>query len=340
MKFNLIAAFFTICLSANLITAQTSTPPDVLAAEAAERAIAADEWNVKAFTQLRIALLDMARARAKGTSGVPDPARYWERLIKTYPNNICAQLNYGYWKPFENADAFRKHIEPILLAHREPRGNSCAADSARNLAKAFSNEGDYTSAKLFYEKQKLFDPKDPFIDGYIKEMAEKAHSKLMDDAVELASNLSVGTRRVVLENGDVYTGEVNDKGQPAGKGKLEITTGSVYEGGFLNGKPAGRGAYKFSNGRVYKGEMMKGTMHGKGTFNMINTIYEGDFYLGKITGKGKLVWLTGPTKGAEYEGEFVDGLMQGYGSYRDEKGHTRRGLFEKGKMVKECWDKC
>ncbi len=344
MKFaKLTVIFSTICLFATAALAHngsTTSQDQAAQAEAGLRAIADDEWNTKAYTELRVLLLGMKRARDKGTAGIPDPAPYWERLINAYPNNVCAQGHYGYWKPFKNADAFRKQIEPILLAHREPRGNSCAADQAGNLAKAFSDEGDYTSAKLFYEKQKTFAPKDAFVDGYIKEMAEKAHSKLMDDAVELASNLSVGTRRIVMENGDVYVGEVNEEGKPAGKGKLEMPSGSVYEGGFLKGKPAGRGVYKFYNGRVYEGEMLNGTMHGKGRFNMIDSLYTGDFYRGRMTGKGTLVWLTGSTKGAEYEGEFVDGKFHGYGSYLDEKGHTTRGMFQNGKLVKQCWDNC
>lgn len=36
---------------------------------------------------------------------------------------------------------------------------------------------------------------------------------------------------------------------------------------------------------------------------MIDWIYAGDFKFGKLTGKSKLVYVTEPEKGTEYEGD-------------------------------------
>lgn len=68
---------------------------------------------------------------------------------------------------------------------------------------------------------------------------------------------------------------------------------------------------------------------------MIDWIYTGDFKFGKLTGKSKLVYVTGPDKGTEYEGDFVDGKPHGEGALRDQDGQIRLGTFENGRMVKE-----
>ena len=98
----------------------------------------------------------------------------------------------------------------------------------------------------------------------------------------------------------------------------------------------GIGTYKMFNGRVYEGEMYKNNFHGKGRFNMIDHLYTGDFRLGKLTGKGKLVSFSGPDKGSEYEGDFVDGKPHGEGTLRTKDGQVTWGTFENGRLVKQA----
>jgi len=347
MRFPLKAFLFVgIFCTPVFLFAQTVSPAGqnyLAEVRQAEQAIAADQWNVKAYTSLRVALLSMAQDRAKGISGIPDPMPHWESLLKTYPNNICAQFHYGYWKPFANIGAWRDQIEPILAAHSEPRGYPCASMAARNLAMAFAKEGDYRNAKAYYERQKKFDPKDPFIDGYIKEMADKAYSKTLQDAVVEGPKFAVATKRIEMPNGDIYTGQVDKLDRPTGKGKLEKKNGDVYEGSFFDGEMTGTCVYRFASGKVYEGEVFKGIFHGKGRFNMIVSIYTGDFLRGNMTGKGKLVMLDGDTKGDEYEGDFVKGQPHGYGTYRfrndgktPNSGRVKWGTWENGKLIKEA----
>lgn len=336
--------FLAIFLTPVFLLAQpvSSAGQNYLAAvEKAQQAIAADQWNQKAYTALRIALLDMKEAREKGVAGVPDPGPYWERLFQTYPNNICAQSNSPWWKPYRTADELRKRLEPVLVAHSEPRGNQCAADAARNLAMAFADEGEYEIAKNYRIRQKALDPKDPFIDGYIKEMSDKAFTKTLKSAEVKAAKASVGTKRIVRENGDIYTGPVDRLDRPMGKGKLEMKNGNVYEGNFFDGEMTGYGVFRFASGKVYEGEILKGIMHGKGRYNMIVSVYTGDFFRGNMTGKGKLVMLDGATKGDEYEGEFVKGKPHGWGTYTESRsgksvnaGRTITGTWENGKLIK------
>lgn len=340
--------FFVIFLTPVVILAQpvsTAGQNYLAAVQKAEQAIAADQWNQKAYVALRIVLSDMKEAREKGVAGVPDPDPYWERLFRTYRTNICAQANYQWFKRFKSARAFRDFIEADLLAHSDPRGNQCAADVTRNLAMAFADEGEYDLAKYYRIRQKALDPKDPFIDGYIKEMSDKAYTKTLKTAEAEAVKASVGTKRIVRENGDIYTGPVDKLDRPMGKGKLEMKNGNVYEGNFFDGEMTGTGMFRFAGGKVYEGEILKGIMHGKGRFNMIVSVYTGDFFGGNMTGKGKVVMLDGATKGDEYEGDFVNGKPHGWGTYTHSRsgnsvnaGRTITGTWENGKLIKQLKD--
>lgn len=52
------------------------------------------------------------------------------------------------------------------------------------------------------------------------------------------------------KNGDKYVGQVNDKGEPHGKGTMTWKNGRRYEGDWKNGKKDGSGIEYGANGAV------------------------------------------------------------------------------------------
>jgi two-component system chemotaxis response regulator CheY len=76
------------------------------------------------------------------------------------------------------------------------------------------------------------------------------------------------TKKLTLENGDVYEGEIKG-GKPHGKGKYTFVNGNVYEGNFILGKPHGKWKYTYVEGNVYKEDFNKLRIYGKEITTMI-----------------------------------------------------------------------
>jgi len=65
-----------------------------------------------------------------------------------------------------------------------------------------------------------------------------------------------------------YTGDVNSKGAPHGRGSYEVVEGkykgSTYDGTFINGEIDGFGKYTWSDGQVWSGEWKEDLLNGFG----------------------------------------------------------------------------
>lgn len=83
-----------------------------------------------------------------------------------------------------------------------------------------------------------------------------------------------------------------------------------YKGDFLDGKKHGNGSYVYANRYFhYDGDWLNGKKHGWGKFTIGDSVYEGEFQEGEITGQGRRMWADGST----YDGWFQDGEMHGLG---------------------------
>ena len=110
------------------------------------------------------------------------------------------------------------------------------------------------------------------------------------------------------DNG-LYTGEVKNK-TPHGKGVHMSSDCDRYEGDFINGKRSGKGTLYYFNGDRYEGYWKNNRFHGS----------------------GKFFW--GPNckwAGDRFEGEYVDGLRDGFGIYYYSNGNRFEGNYIKGK---------
>ena len=78
---------------------------------------------------------------------------------------------------------------------------------------------------------------------------------------------SAGSFAISLDNGDVYTGDVNNDGKFHGNGTMKYADGSLYTGEWRDNKRNGKGCIKYANGNSYDGEWRDDKRNGHGVFN-------------------------------------------------------------------------
>ncbi|KAG7392679.1 hypothetical protein PHYPSEUDO_015067 [Phytophthora pseudosyringae] len=100
----------------------------------------------------------------------------------------------------------------------------------------------------------------------------------------------------------------------------------MYVGEYKGLLRDGHGSYTFpGNYFHYSGQWRKGKMHGQGEFTMGDgTTYEGEFVDGEIEGVGLKRW----PDGSSYSGQFHQGEMHGEGVYLSAKGERYEGHWE------------
>jgi len=103
--------------------------------------------------------------------------------------------------------------------------------------------------------------------------------------------------------------------------------GELQDG--VNGSFMGQGNAEFVSNNHYKGDFHEGCMHGQGSFKFAKTgaHYTGDFFLNKITGKGKIEYRNGAT----YEGQLMNGQRHGDGIMHASNGASYTGQWLYGK---------
>ena len=171
----------------------------------------------------------------------------------------------------------------------------------------------------------------------------------------LVGGLRLYTKLLILKYKNIpsfYVGEVNMNNELSGRGILMQKDGSkyngtfenniftgvgryidkegtLYEGYFKNGKLDGRATKKMLNGSLYIGDFVNGVREGRGKEETNEHVYEGQFSKDNKNGKGKLIYKL---LNDSYEGDFVDNLITGVGTYRWTNGETYVGSFVGGKM--------
>ena len=159
-------------------------------------------------------------------------------------------------------------------------------------------------------------------------------------------------KKIELNDGGYYRGELNEEEIPKGKGKYFFKNGECYDGDIIDDKFEGKGKFIYANGEYYIGEWKNNLRHGKGIFyyKSGNIKYDGDFANDKFEGDGKYCWESGEYyigqfknglnngKGKlyynngklEYEGEFVNDKFEGEGKYIYEDEQYYKGQFKNG----------
>lgn len=157
-------------------------------------------------------------------------------------------------------------------------------------------------------------------------------------------------------DGSEYSGEFVN-GKQEGYGIMTFANRDKYDGDWMNGLMDGQGKYYFYDNEKktynasYKGQFVKGCREGVGRMEYNNRdVYEGQWQNNFRTGNGVCWYANGDCyhglwrfdkklrgvfhkeNGEKYDGEFVDGRIEGYGKYYWLDGKWYEGTFKDGKL--------
>ncbi|MBB3102499.1 C13 family peptidase [Azomonas macrocytogenes] len=135
------------------------------------------------------------------------------------------------------------------------------------------------------------------------------------------NGLLQGVGRIDYPNGSWYRGNFQN-GHWHGQGHWQGSTGDRYTGEFRNGLFHGHGRFTYADGSWYEGDFQEGHMYGLGTFRQGEVRYTGEFRKDRYHGHGRLEYSD-----ESYEGNFVVGVLNGEGEYRNAAGDHYQGRF-------------
>lgn len=138
---------------------------------------------------------------------------------------------------------------------------------------------------------------------------------------------------ITWPNGTRYRGGLRSRESlmpsPHGKGVMEYSDGTVYDGEFKQGRLDGPGVLKRVDGEVRTGTFVDGQLEGKGSVvEATQTRYEGELRAGNYQGQGRMEFANG----TRYEGSFVAGKFQGKGKLSYSDGSVAEGDFLAGEL--------
>jgi hypothetical protein len=178
----------------------------------------------------------------------------------------------------------------------------------------------------------------------------------------------MGNQPLMYTNGDTYFGQISTfQGivLPHGYGTLTKPTGDTHVGTFYEGRRQGQGqSFIVSSQRLYNGEfncdreegyaiitfpgtlgtqrqysgyIMNGQRHGYGKQVEVlatgrTTLYEGDWACDQLNGRGKFIIMEGAVTHC-YEGNFVNGRLEGWGTYSGTPLNVRYNVWFQGGIV-------
>lgn len=140
----------------------------------------------------------------------------------------------------------------------------------------------------------------------------------------------------------VYSGEWAN-GKPNGIGRLDYNPEKTcyYQGEWKDGSKSGQGVMHYVSGNIYNGGWLDNLKHGHGVmvWNDLNERYEGEWKHGQPNGVGIHTWHNNVSEyhqfpmNNSYNGNFVDGLREGYGRFEYSSGARYEGEWKSNLKV-------
>ncbi|CAG9317347.1 unnamed protein product [Blepharisma stoltei] len=199
-----------------------------------------------------------------------------------------------------------------------------------------------TPYKELFEKNRQFF--NPYATSKYLELPPLKAVKLEEDGLKDKVNFKG-------KDGNVYTGQVDERnrrnglgyllyvdgslhmgffyaGATKGRGRRIDTNGIVYQGNFKDGVLKGEGSVTWPNGFSYDGSIEDGIPHGTGTETTEDYTYTGNFVRGEKHGYGEINWKDG----SWYKGHFTIQKIEGEGVYHWTNGNEYEGEWFRNKM--------
>jgi hypothetical protein len=151
-------------------------------------------------------------------------------------------------------------------------------------------------------------------------------SKLTNQGLSRDDTISLSSSSFKTRAKNQYFGELNEKNERNGYGKVNYSTGDSFEGFWKEGKKSGQGLYRFRNGGSYLGNFFEDSPSGVGKrVYSSGNFYEGNFVAGKKSGNGIMTFKNGDI----YQGEWDNDDIHGYGEYIWNTGDRFVGNFQR-----------
>ena len=169
----------------------------------------------------------------------------------------------------------------------------------------------------------------------------KANNYMIQNVLNIPKNLAINKltyemKPVEFQNGNIYSGNWNEKYKMEGYGQYYIKEANLFVEGIWQSGKLVYGRIFFPNENIYEGEIKNSSFMGKGKLIFNNgDMYIGDFNDGERTGNGKYYF----NDGTIYEGEFLNGEFKGNGIMKWTNGVEYDGIFNgvvlagKGKII-------
>lgn len=151
-------------------------------------------------------------------------------------------------------------------------------------------------------------------------------------------------------DGRISTGDIH--AMPMVIEYQEIQYAGLYDGYIVEGKPSGEGFFKAYDGEIdfeYTGNWLDGRFGGDGYLYAENYhfvfakhekygVYQGETTNGMPDGEGAFSTFNSKGEAWEYQGDFFEGHMTGYGSLAFESGFVEKGDFIDGEFMPNLVD--
>ncbi len=151
-----------------------------------------------------------------------------------------------------------------------------------------------------------------------------------------------GAGEFEFKSGERYSGEFHE-GVIHGFGSYFFASGDVYRGNFAEGQFQGHGILEKAGGDKIDAMWEKGVFvstmvyphvgcksgncaDGEGVVEGYDFVYQGSFKNGKYNGYGVMTWNNG-SEGHQYEGQWVNDMKHGQGTYRWPSGAYYTGEY-------------
>ena len=111
--------------------------------------------------------------------------------------------------------------------------------------------------------------------GIAKEIKKNCNEYYADfiEIINIIKEEEIGNeKKIELNDGGYYRGELNEEEIPKGKGKYFFKNGESYDGDVIDDKFEGIGKFIYANGEYYIGEWKNNLRHGKGILYYKSTI--------------------------------------------------------------------
>jgi len=147
--------------------------------EKAKQRVAANPWDFKSYDSLRDIFV---KANVEWT----EVRGYWENLVATNSNNICARRFLGEYGARDYRDMI-DYFDSALRLYDGKNGTECAAQIAFRIGREYSSRNRTQEASRYFARAKELVPDLQYLDGNIAFNESKiAEAKAADEALQRA----------------------------------------------------------------------------------------------------------------------------------------------------------